>query len=497
MEIKLYNTLTNRAERFNPIEPGVVSMYNCGPTVYDYAHIGNFRTFLMADLLRRMFEFLGYRVEQVMNLTDVGHMTEDDQIDGGGQDRMEVGARRLREAKKQGRADVDNPDDPGQVAEYFIDAFIRDAQRLGMRVAHEPDHLPRATANINAMIDLIRQLIANNHAYVTDEGAVYYDITSFPDYGRLSGNTLTQLQAGAGGRVQDTHQKGKRHPPDFLLWKHDEKHLMKWDSPWGVGYPGWHIECSAMAMGVLGRPTIDIHTGGEDNIFPHHECEIAQSTGATGQPFARYWIHARHLLVEGQKMSKSKGNFFTLRDLLARGAAPEAVRFALLRAPYRSNANFTLKGLEEADRFVRRLRAIGGDDAPDTAIQPGEKLRMGDSAIERDFAAAVADDLNISAALGELSKWMGTVQPGDPEACAVLRRIDTVLGVLSPRGADEADLTPAGLDDEKINDLCRQIDEARATKDYARSDAIREELAAAGIEVQITREGTKWRRKLQ
>ncbi len=496
MDVKLYNSLTHRIEVFEPLRPGEVSMYNCGPTVYDFAHIGNFRSFLFADLLRRTLEFVGYRVKQVMNLTDVGHMTEDEIADGGGQDKMELAARRLKQAKKRGEADVANPDDPYQVAQYFIDAFIEDARRLRLRVADEPDHLPRATDHIDRMIRLIERLLERDHAYVTADGVVYFDVASFPEYGKLSGNTTDRLMAGAGGRLDPQHQDAKRNPADFLLWKRDERHLMKWDSPWGEGYPGWHIECSAMAMGLLEAETIDIHTGGEDNLFPHHECEIAQSTGATGKPFARYWLHARHLMVEGEKMSKSKGNFHTVRDLLSRGVEPAVLRFELLKAPYRQNANFTFKGLADSERQIRRLRDFAGRVVLDTSAQ-GFGSKMGDSSVERDFAAALADDLNMSKALGVLNAWIHTLASPDAADVAALGRMDHVLGVLAEDDRAASPQPDGGLTDAEINARCAAMHEARQKKDYATSDAIRDELLAAGVEVQIARDGVTWRRKMQ
>lgn len=494
MEIQFYNTLTHRVETFEPLTPGVVRMYNCGPTVYDFAHIGNFRSFIFADLLRRFLEFTGYEVRQVMNITDVGHMTDDQLADGAGRDKMELAAERLKVAKKQGRAEVANPDDPYQAAEYFIGVFLEDAKLLRLKVADEfPQRMPRATNNIDGMIRLIGRLITTSHAYVGSDGAVYYDVTTFPEYGRLSGNTLDKLQAGAGGRIAPHELAAKRHPHDFLLWKRDSKHLMRWPSPWGDGYPGWHIECSVMAMETHGAETLDIHTGGEDTIFPHHECEIAQSSGATGKPFATYWLHARYLLVDGEKMSKTKGNFYTVRDLLARNVDPAVLRYELLRTHYRSNANFTIKGLEDSEKAVRRLREFAGP-------QPGGKsaAHPGNSAIESAFSDALADDLNISAALGELFKWMhATPHPTDADRAA-LRRIDSVLGVLDETAiAVSGAQAGAGPSDADIDARCRQIDEARSRKDFARSDALRDALAAEGLEVQITREGTKWRRKMR
>ncbi|MEE9211985.1 MAG: hypothetical protein V3U29_04965, partial [Phycisphaeraceae bacterium] len=289
MDIRFFNTLAHCEQTFVPIDPPDVYMYNCGPTVYDYAHIGNFRAFVFADVLRRFLELAGYRVHQVMNITDVGHMTEDQLADGGGEDKMQLAARQLKQAKKAGRATVENPDDPHQVARFFTDAFLKDAKALGLKIADEyPQHMPHATDHVSHMQDMIQTLINKNHAYVADDGAVYYSVESFPEYGRLSGNTLDKLRGGAGGRVLDQHQAAKRHPADFLLWKPDPAHLMKWDSPWGTGFPGWHIECSAMATPLLGRDVIASHTGGEDNIFPPHECEIAQTCAATGNDtFAR------------------------------------------------------------------------------------------------------------------------------------------------------------------------------------------------------------------
>jgi len=486
MDIRLYNTLRHEREPFRPIDPPRVRMYHCGPTVYDYAHIGNFRAFLLADLLRRFFEFAGYDVTQVMNITDVGHMTEDQLADGGGVDKMQLAAERLSTAKKQGTAEVADPTDPYQVAQFFTEAFLAD---------EHPHHMPHATENIDRMIAMIQSLIERGHAYTTDD-AVYYDVTSFPEYGKLSGNTLDQLATGAGGRIDEANQQGKRNPADFLLWKVAPSHLMKWDSPWGVGYPGWHIECSAMAMGTLGVNTLDIHTGGEDNIFPHHECEIAQATGTTGEPFANHWLHTRHLLVEGAKMSKSRGNFHTVRELLSKGVDPAVLRYELMRTHYRANANFTSKGLADSEKAVRRLRAF--DDLV-TGLEdawPDPPVRRGDHPIEKRFAAALADDLNISEALGALFGWINNTPAPTPEDVLALRRIDGVLGVLRPIEPPEAAATE-GPSDADIEAKVERMRQARAEKDYATSDAIRDELQSRGVEVQITRDDVAWRRIMQ
>jgi len=287
MPFKIYNTLTKRIEEFEPINDEKVTMYNCGPTVYDYVHIGNFRTYLMADFLRRSLEFSGYEVKQVKNITDVGHLTQDD-IDAG-EDKM------LKAARREGKT-------PYDIARFYEEAFHDDEAKLNILPAHV---FPRATEYIPQMIDIIKKLIERGYAYETN-GSVYYNVDKFKDYGKLSGNTLENLKIGA--RLGANPEK--KNPYDFALWlKAGDEHLMRWESPWSTGYPGWHIECSAMSITNLGE-TLDFHTGGEDNVFPHHEDEIAQSEGATGKKFTNYWVHGRHLLVDGEKMSKSKNNFY-------------------------------------------------------------------------------------------------------------------------------------------------------------------------------------------
>ncbi|MEM6365192.1 MAG: cysteine--tRNA ligase, partial [Planctomycetota bacterium] len=369
MEIRFYNTLTNQVERFEPLNAPLVKMYSCGPTVYDFAHVGNFRSFLFADLLRRFLEATGLDVWHVMNITDVGHMTDDAAADGLGEDKMQLAARRLKEDKKSGKVEkgaVANPDDPYEVADYFSRAFLEDGRTLGLKVCREyPARVPKATRFIGEMQETISKLIDRQHAYVGSDGVVYYSVESFPAYGRLSGNTLEALRVGAGGRIDLEGQNAKKHPADFMLWKPDPKHIMKWDSPWGAGYPGWHIECSVMSMQVLQTDVLDIHTGGEDLIFPHHECEIAQSCGVTGKDlFAQFWMHARFLLVEGEKMSKRKGNFYTVRDILSGKATgspvhPAVLRLELIKSHYRAHTNFTSKGLNDSANTVRRLTELG------------------------------------------------------------------------------------------------------------------------------------------
>jgi cysteinyl-tRNA synthetase len=519
MTIRLYNTLARREEEFVPLDPGgkTVTFYSCGPTVYDFAHIGNFRSFLNADVLRRTLELFGYDVRQVMNMTDVGHMTDDELADGGGEDKMEVAARRIVEDKKSGKLppDVDiNPNDPYAVADYYAEAFLNDARTLGLEILDDYDRdrsiMPRPTRYIEPMIELVQQLIDEGHAYVADDGVVYYDVQSFPDYGRLSGNTPDRIRAGEGGRVTEQTQAHKRHPADFMLWKADPAHLMKWESPWGTGYPGWHLECSVMAMRLLGANTngvIDIHSGGEDNIFPHHECEIAQACGASGeQRFARYWFHTRFLIVESEKMSKSKGNFFTVRDLLAKGASPAAIRLELIKTHYRSNANFTFQGLKDVQRQINRWKKLEAWlERHAGQPMPGDEPGPLEAALEP-FRQALANDLNIAGAIGVLNEAVGrhdveATPPGGSGAHTyvseldALRTMDRVLGVLDLE--HESIEASADVDVEAIEGKIAERNTARAAKDFATADRIRDELASMGIEIKDSPDGTTWQRVVQ
>ncbi len=528
---EFYNTLTHHIAPLKPSRPGPdpqdplngaeITLYSCGPTVYDYAHIGNFRSFLFADLLRRYLEIRGAVVRQVMNMTDVGHMTDDQIADGAGRDKLELAVEKMKENKKTGRALVENPNDPFQVADFFIQAFQQDALTLRLQVvmdhhaapeAEKENIMPRPTRHIGEFISLIRTLISRGHAYVGSDGVVYFDVGSFPDYGALSGNSVDQLAHGAGGRTNE--QAAKRHPADFFLWKPDQKHIMRWPSPWGDGYPGWHVECSSMAMSILGE-SLDIHTGGEDNIFPHHECEIAQSQCATGRPFVHLWMHARHLMVNGEKMSKSKGNFFTIRDLVDKGYDPLVVRYALLAARYRETLNFTLKGLHEAAAAITTLRDLAeklllavagvdeaaGDGQPSTRTalsQLAQTLDPADMDMLTEFDRALAEDLNISAALAAVFIWAPPLLkqktigfPRARSALLALKRVDHVLQVAFP---PVLRFDPAKLAD--IESLLAGRNAARAARDFAQSDALRRQLLALGVELKDTPAGTTWRRCL-
>ncbi len=571
--LTLYNTLTKRKEPLRALDPANITFYTCGPTVYDDAHIGNFRSFLAADLLRRWLESPlckvindktgeihdpmtdGPRtVRHVMNITDVGHMTDDEAADGGGDDKMQVAAKRLLEAKKAGTAHANDsaaiadPNDPRQIADFYTRRFLEDARKLGLKVALEADSdpsvMPRATDNIDGMKRMIESLADKGFAYRVDN-AVYFDVQKYQQYGQLSGNTLDKLKGGAGGRVQDQHQAGKRHPADFLLWKSDPTHLMKWpgptinNEPMPDGYPGWHIECSVMSK-VLGT-TLDLHSGGEDNIFPHHECERAQSCCAHDTPeFARHWFHPRFLLVEGEKMSKSKGNFFTARDLFAQGHDPAAVRLELLRSHYRSNANFTIQGLEVSQRYIdiarNRVREL------ECAIETGhagapepESMAPNIDDDMRDFTDALNQDLNMSVVLRVLigvsmglhdpsardmpetgtprfdeitefrelakrqtladrpmravaAKEMFETESGFKKILAAYHLIDNILGVIftpQPKQTEtDIGLFTGGLEpDPAVIDRLIARRDAKQAKDFATSDRIRDELAAMGYAI--------------
>jgi cysteinyl-tRNA synthetase len=525
---RFYNTLVHDFADFAPLAPGpdpadpingsTIKIYSCGPTVYDFAHIGNFRAFLFADVLRRFLEFRGAKVRHVMNMTDVGHMVDDSAADGEGEDKVQKAVREALEAqameaagqkpktnKKRGAALVANPNDPYQVVQYFVDAFLEDARALQLKVALEREaapadqknnFMPRPTQFITPFIAMIEKLIAKKHAYVGEDGVVYYDVHSFADYGKLSGNSLEQLAHNEGGR-QNLSAK-KRHGADFFLWKPDAKHIMKWPSPWGAGYPGWHIECSAMATSILGD-SIDIHTGGEDNIFPHHECEIAQSEGATGKPFSKFWMHNRHLMVDGAKMSKSKGTFYTIRDLVAKGYDPLAIRYALISARYRESINFSLQGLQESASAVGTLRDLAEKLAATTGPVDNPAITdAGDKKMLADFAAALNDDLNAAGALAAVFTWVAPLSKQKKfdaaratSALAALIKLDEVLAVIFPP------LRP--LDAElvaKVEALMKERLAARTAKDWAKSDALRNDLLALGVEVKDTPTGSIWRPRL-
>ena len=472
--MRLYNSLSKEVEDFVPITPGKVRMYNCGPTVYKRQHIGNFRAFVMADLLRRSLEYVGYDVTQVMNITDVGHLTEDDLVDAQGDCKLEKEAARRQM-------------DPWEIAKVEEANFKEDLALMEIPPAH---HYPRATDHIPQMIEMIEVLIEKGLAYEVD-GNVYFDITQWPQYGALSGNRLDELEAGASGRVDE--RSDKKHPLDFSLWKQDPKHLMQWDSPWGRGFPGWHIECSAMSRKYLGD-TLDIHTGGPDNKFPHHECEIAQSEGCTGETYVRYWVHCGWLEIGGRKMSKSKGRLYTVPELLEMGYTGKDLRMLMLKQHYRAPLPFDLELLDEAKKLRAKLnnfvnfemtRRPEGDEQTEIS-QTIDKTR------ER-IKTALQDDLNTSVVFASIYEFMTTtnrLQPTARDAKRVIdfmREIDEVFGVIDP--------AEAALDlDAEIQALIAERNQARVDKNYQRSDEIRDELLARGIVLVDTPQGTEWRK---
>ncbi len=468
--LRFFNTLTRKQEELHPQEEGRVRMYICGPTVWNFAHIGNFRTFVFGDILRRYLKFKGYEVTHVFNLTDI-----DDRIIN------EAAARNIS---------IDEFTAP------FIKAFWEDFDALGME---RPEVTPRATHHIPEMIDIIQKLIDNCKAYESD-GSIYYRITAFPEYGKLSRIKFEGNITGGSERV-DTDKYDKEDARDFALWKLvPEGEEPGWDAPFGRGRPGWHIECSAMSMKYLGE-TLDIHAGGQDLQFPHHENEIAQSEGATGKQFSRYWIHSEFLKIDDVTMSKSKGNFFTFRDLRDQGYSALAIRYLLLSVPTRKQLNFTFEGLQGAESTVERLRNFrqlvkeGGN--PSGSVGAGASgAELARNALEK-FEAAMDDDFNTAAALAaihDLVREVNTLLAGpgltadDREAVLdAIWKFDSVLGIFGPE--DSADL------DAEIEALVEERQAARRDRNFARSDEIRDFLAEKGIILEDTKDGVRWKRK--
>ena len=474
--LSLHNTLSGRQEEFVPLDDRKVRMYICGPTVYDYAHIGNYRTFIFGDILRRHIRLSGYDLTEVMNLTDVDDKT-------------------IRNAAAAGMF-------LGDYTKKYIDAFLEDCRTLRME---EPEMRVRATEHILEMAQAIRQLEEKGFTYRSD-GSVYFRIAQFPGYGRLSKIDVDGMRAGA--RV-DQDEYGKADARDFVLWKAPKPGEPFWETEIGPGRPGWHIECSVMAAKYLGE-TFDIHAGGTDLIFPHHENEIAQSEALTGKPFVRYWLHCEFLLVDGQKMSKSLGNFYTLRDLLGKGYSAEAIRYLLASVPYRKQLNFTMEGLRGAAASIDRLRnfhfrltttpfpeGVNEAIAKSTASFPGE------------FRAAMDDDLNTAQAMGILFELVreantaidaGEFRRGNvPETLACMEQWNDIFDVL-PRAAQSAAPGSIGAGDVALNDAAvdqriKEREQARKQKNFALSDQIRKDLTEAGILLEDTKEGVRWRRK--
>ena len=480
---RLSDTLTKTTKPLLTQEPAHLRFYSCGPTVYSYAHIGNFRSFLTADLVVRTARALGWRVTWVSNITDVGHLTQDDVADAEGEDKMEK-ALKSKEGERFNNV--------YELAEFYTEAYKQDWQRLNLS---EPEVRPKATQHVREQILAAQTLIANGHAYETPTG-VYFNVASFPEYGKLSGNTRDSLRDASREVVLD---ENKRDQADFAVWKTDDKHLMQWHSPFGWGFPGWHIECSVMARAYLGD-TLDLHSGGEDNIFPHHECEIAQSESLTGKPFANHWVHTRFLQVNGQKMAKSAGNFYTVRGLVDEGYDPLAIRWALISGHFGSPLNFTDQGLTDAAKNIERFRRA--DELARGASGPGEDSLGGllDGLYEAALDA-MASDLNTSIALakalegaraiGREGEAMSTAS--GTSALRFLDRINALLGIVrSEYDLPVAEKGGPKLDEGAIQALVDERQAAKKAKDFGRADELRTRIEAMGVELRDTPQGPVW-----
>ena len=464
--LRINNTLSGQVEEFQPLVEGEAKFYYCGPTVWDYGHIGNFRSAIAADVMRRYLKFKGFRVTSVMNLTDV-----DDRI--------------IMQAQKAGKS----------IDEYtakYIDAFWEDFDALG---CERPDVAPRATRHIPEMADMVAKLEQRGHAYRSDD-SIYYRISSFPNYGKLSKINFEGNVAGGSQRV-DTDKYDKEDARDFALWKATNADETGWETQIGRGRPGWHLECSAMSMKYLGE-TFDMHLGGIDLVFPHHENEIAQSEGATGKQFVRYWYHFEHLKVEGETMSKSKGNYYTFRDVAAKGFSAAAVRYFLLSVPFRKQLNFTFDALQGAEKTVESLRDFRARlEEAKTDLGRNDAVHNATDKALKDFEAGMDDDLNTSVALAAIHELTRVVNPvlargqlledNKRELIAAIEKFDSVLNIFGKAGRE--------LLDEEIQALIDERQEARHRRDFARADQIRDELAERGIVLEDTKDGVRWKKR--
>ena len=465
-EIRFLNTASRRVETLRPLVDDHVRMYTCGPTVYNFPHIGNYRTFLFEDVLRRTLTAFGYRVTQVMNLTDI----DDKTIKGAAAEGIS-----LRE-----------------FTDRYVAAFFQDLDTLGVQRA---EHYPRATEWILQMVELVQRLTERGHTYLQD-GSTYFRIATFPPYGKLSGIDLNEVKAGA--RV-DADEYEKEDVRDFVLWKAPKEGEPSWDTPLGPGRPGWHLECSAMSMALLGE-SFDIHTGGVDNVFPHHENEIAQSEGATRQPFSRFWVHVEHLLIDEEKMSKSLGNAFNVPDIVEKGFRPSALRYLYISTHYRKQLKFSWESLAQAEETVQRLVDFLArlDSIRGGAGHPETQARV--ARAREEFGATIEQDLNTAGALGvvfdlvrALNSAIDAGEVGEPDVAAIRAAfdgMDRVLGVLSLRRREDA---AHGVPAAEVERLIAERQAARSRRDFAAADRIRNELAARGIELEDTRAGTRWK----
>ena len=469
MSLRFYNTLTQNLEAFHVQKDNTVRMYTCGPTVYNFVHIGNFRTFMFQDLLRRWLRYRGFALDHVMNVTDV-----DDKI--------------ILNAAKENKSLED-------YTAVYTKAFFEDAAALRLE---QPEHIAHATKHIGNMVNAIQQLEAKGSTY-TNDGSTYFRIASFPDYGKLSHNDFTGIRAGA--RV-DVDEYEKADARDFVLWKGRKGDEPFWPTPFGDGRPGWHIECSAMAMSYLGE-TLDIHAGGVDLIFPHHENEIAQSESITGKQFAKFWLHSEHLQIESQKMSKSLGNFYTLRDLLNMDYAPECIRYLLASVPYRKKLNFTFDGLKAAQKSIERIRDFELR-VSSASLPSGQDKAISSRSVEaiQKFEEAMDDDLNTAEAMAAVFEYIRAMNIALDEnqlkeenrwdVARVLEVFDTVFDVLKPV---EVSSNSPGLNDTAIEALISDRNQAKKARNFQRSDEIRNQLLEQGIVLEDTKDGVRWKRK--
>ena len=468
--IKFYNSLTRQKEEFKPMNEKEVGMYSCGPTVYNYAHIGNFRAYIFSDLVRRVLEDYGYNVKLVMNLTDVDDKT-------------------IRNSKE-------NHISLSEYTKKYKEAFFEDIKTLRIKPATVN---PSATEHINEMIDIIKLLEKNGHTYEAD-GSIYFKISTFPEYGELANLDKQELKEGASGRVS-SDEYDKENASDFVLWKAytEEDGDVYWDSPFGKGRPGWHIECSAMSCKYLGKH-FDIHTGGVDYKFPHHENEIAQNEAAFNEKFVNYWLHCEHLIVDGEKMSKSKGNFYTLRDLLNKGLSAEAIRYSLMNSHYRKQLNFTIESINQSqsaiDRvndLIFRLKDVNKTDADDSAVM--KELEEAN----KNFFESIYDDLNVSEALGVFFSFIKSINisfdsinvSSRDAIIKFIERVNNIINCFNMNGEKEIESS----EEEKINKLIEERTLAKKEKNYKRADEIRDELNSMGIEIMDTPNGVRWKRK--
>ncbi len=460
MDLILYNTLTKNKEKFNPLEKNVVKLYSCGPTVYSFAHIGNFRTYIFMDTLRRTLKYNGYELKHVMNITDVGHLESDSDE---GEDKME------KAAKKENK-------DPYEIAQFYMNAFLNDVEKLNI---DKPEIITRATDNIEEMIEYVKDILKNGYAYETSKG-IYFDISKLDKYPVLSNRKIDEQIAGA--RVEVDPEK--RNPYDFAIWiKAPENHIMKWQSPWGLSYPGWHLECSAMSRRFLGEE-FDIHTGGVDHIPTHHENEIAQAKGATGKIPAKTWMHCEFLLVDGGKMSKSLGNVYTISQLEEKGITPLAYKLFCFTAHYRTKLNFTFEGVNSAQKALERLydgylkHKNGNEDIDEDTI---EKYRQ-------TFLSYINDDLNMPAAMSVVWEVARNSKKSNKYANLLLE-FDKVLGLDLANAEEHISKIEEEEIPEEIKQLIEERKQARDNKDWAKSDKIRDIIIQKGYSIKDTKEG--------